>query len=368
MMSLWNDRLASFPEPHFLQTRQWAQVKGRFGWQADYLWWTEDDFFSAAAPPADMPAAPVAMALLLRRRLPIGGFAARLNLCYAPKGPILRSWEDAGLRARVLADMEHLARRRRAVFLKIDPDVPLGQGLPGEAESTENPAGLSWQADLTRRGWHYSDEQIQFRNTVLVDLRAFEDDLLARMKQKTRYNIRLAARKGVSVRIATQDDWGMLYRMYAETARRDGFIIRDEAYYRTVWQVFSPAAGEAGHDAPVCEPLIAEVEGQTVAAVVIMRFARRAYYFYGMSLPDHREKMPAYLLQWEAMRRARAAGCTCYDLWGAPEVFDESDSLWGVYRFKRGLGGAVRRTLGAWDYPASARWARVYTWVRRVLR
>jgi len=111
------------------------------------------------------------------------------------------------------------------------------------------------------------------------------------------------------------------------------------------------------------ETLIAEVAGEPVAAVVIYRFAGKAWYLSGMSVEAHREKMPNYLLQWEAMRRAKAAGCTIYDLWGAPDDFNENDSLWGVFRFKEGLGGKVIRTLGAWDYPTRSALYRGYTQV-----
>ncbi len=356
-MSSWNERLAAMPEPHFLQTEHWARVKERFGWRAYYLWWTPTRFFSSDVPPADLPVDVVAMTLFLQRRIPIGGFAARLSIGYAPKGPVMSSWEDETLATRVLNDMEGFARRQGAIFLKIDPDVPLGWGVPGETEATQTSVGLLWQDNLRARGWLYSSEQIQFRNTVLVDLRPDEEIILKRMKQKTRYNIRLAARRGVQVRVARPQDWDLLYHMYAETARRDGFIIRETDYYRTVWQTFA-TDGEAS--APWCESLIAEVAGEPVSGVSIMHFAGRAYYFYGMSLSSHREKMHTYLLQWEAMRRARLAGCTRYDLWGAPEVFDESDSMWGVYRFKHGLGGQVLRTLGAWDYPAHPLWSRLY--------
>ena len=79
-------------------------------------------------------------------------------------------------------------------------------------------------------------------------------------------------------------------------------------------------------------------------------FAGQAIYLFGMSRDEHREKMPNYLLQWEAMRRAKALGCRIYNLWGAPNVFNESDDLWGVFRFKEGLGGYVFRSLGAWDF------------------
>jgi peptidoglycan pentaglycine glycine transferase (the first glycine) len=189
--------------------------------------------------------------------------------------------------------------------------------------------------------------------------------LLARMKQKTRYNIRLAEKKSVALRVGTKGDLPMLYKMYAETSVRDGFVIRDEGYYKTVWELFM-SGGQSKienrkSEIPQAEPLIAEVDGEPVAAIFVFYFAGRAYYVYGMSRNVHREKMPTYLLQWEAMKRAKAKGCAVYDLWGAPEVFVESDPMWGVYRFKDGLGGKVVRTLGAYDFAPSPLWYKLYS-------
>ena len=106
---------------------------------------------------------------------------------------------------------------------------------------------------------------------------------------------------------------------------------------------------------------MAEVDGEAVAAIFVFYFAGHAYYLYGMSREAHREKMPNYLLQWEAIKRAKDRGCADYDLWGAPDDFSERDPLWGVFRFKEGLGGSVVRTIGAWDYPASLLWYKAYT-------
>jgi len=92
---------------------------------------------------------------------------------------------------------------------------------------------------------------------------------------------------------------------------------------------------------------------EPVAMVLVFRFAGRAWYMYGASRAVHREKMPNHLLQWEAMQWAREQGCTVYDMWGAPDVLDESDPLWGVYRFKQGFGGEFVRHIGAWDFPVS---------------
>jgi peptidoglycan pentaglycine glycine transferase (the first glycine) len=337
----WNTLITGLPDPHLLQTWEWSQVKAAFGWQPHPVVWTDAGQIRAAG-------------MLLRRRVPMQGFAARLSLVYIPKGPLL-DWEDAGLRKSVLDDLRAYAKRQGAIFLKMDPDVELGWGVPGSQTAREEPFGRLLQSELQGRGWRYSPEQIQFRNTVLVDLSLTEEQLLGSMKQKTRYNVRLAERKGVRIRPGFESDFPLLYRMYAETAARDGFVIRDEAYYQMVWGTFmsSKSAG--------CTPLIAEVEGSPVGAVFLFHFSGRTYYLYGMSRDNHREKMPNYLLQWEAIRSAKAAGSSWYDLWGAPEIFDATDDMWGVYRFKEGLGGQVRRTLGAWDYPARPVLYSVYT-------
>ncbi len=347
----WNRLVAGLPGPHLLQTWEWSQVKAKYGWQAlPFVW------------PA--PAGARAAAMVLKRSLPVAGFARRMAVFYIPKGPLL-DWSDADLRRGVLEDLQAFARRQGAIFLKIDPDVVLGMGIPGSPEAIEEPAGEEVRSDLARRGWQFSQDQVQFRNTVLVNLRPSEEEMLERMKQKARYNVRLAARKGVVVRPAASADLPSLYRMYAETSVRDGFIIREEGYYQTVWRTFiqQPSSTSPLSDVPFSEPLIAEVDGQPVAAVSVFYFAGEAYYLFGMSCDAHREKMPNALLQWEAMRRAKAYGCRSYNLWGAPDEFNEADGLWGVFRFKEGLGGTVMRTIGAWDFPASPLLYKLYTQV-----
>ena len=338
----WNQIITSFPEPHILQSYQWGQVKSQFGWEPHYKIWG-----SAEKPDA--------AALILQRTISLRGFAPRLRILYAPKGPMIRDWNSESLKNLVFSDLKAFAHQQGAFLLKIDPDISLGTGIPGAADEHPNPVGTTLLQELRWRKWIYSNDQIQFRNTVQIDLSLSEDELLAQMKQKTRYNIRLAGRKGVTVRLGSSADFEFLYRMYAETSLRDGFVIRNQDYYHTVWQTFFSSG--------MLAPLIAEVEGEPVAGVMIFKFFDRAYYMHGMSRPIHRNKMPTYLLQWEAMRRMKAAGCGVYDLWGAPEVFDETDSLWGVYRFKRGLGGEVVRTLGAYDLPIKPVFFRLYTQV-----
>ena len=360
----WNSLLSNFSSPHFLQTYEWGQVKAKYGWSPLYAVWDADGSWKVESDLNQLSLfnSPVAAAMILKRQLLRRGFAARLSVLYTPKGPLV-DWSNVSLRNRVLDDLQLFAKKQGAIFLKMDPDVVLGTGIPqSENDDTDN-NGQSIVSDLKQRGWGFSSDQIQFKNTVLIDLRPSEEELLARMKQKTRYNIRLAERKGVSLRIGTSRDFDMLYRMYAETSVRDGFVIRNEEYYRTVWQMFTANTQLpiTDNQLPFTEPLIAEVNGEPIAAVFVFYFAGRAYYVYGMSRDVHREKMPTYFLQWEAIRRAKAKGCTVYDLWGAPDVFDESDSLWGVYRFKEGLGGKVVRTLGAWDFAPNPLWYKLYS-------
>ncbi|MDK1117701.1 MAG: peptidoglycan bridge formation glycyltransferase FemA/FemB family protein [Anaerolineae bacterium] len=326
----WNKIVSKLPSPHLLQTWEWSQVKANYGWERSPFIWKDGEKIAAAA-------------MILKRRIPIRGFAARLSILYIPKGPLM-DWDNESLRNRVLDDLQTFAKQPGPIFLKLDPDVVLGMGVPGEPDSVEDKTGQSVMAGFKQRGWRYSSDQIQFRNTILIDLHPTQEELLARMKQKTRYNVRLASKKGVSIRVGKIDDLVSLYKLYAETSVRDGFVIRDEAYYQTVWKTFMDSSS------PTCEPLIAIVEGDPVAAIFVFYFANRAYYLYGMSSAVHREKMATYLLQWEAIKRAKLAGCKEYDLWGAPEAFNESDSMWGVFRFKKGLGGRVIRTLGAWDF------------------
>ena len=283
-----------------------------------------------------------------------------MGVIYVPKGPLL-DWTNTTLRQRVLQDLELFAQKHNAIFIKIDPDVEVGIGVPGTIDSIESPLGVFLSKELKATGWQFSDEQIQFRNTVLIDLRPSEEELLANMKQKTRYNINMALRKGVIVRTGKTTDLNMLFRMYAETSIRDGFVIRNERYYQEIWNIFMHTQNPASIEQPVAEALIAEVDGNPIAGVIIFRFAGKAWYLFGMSTITHKDKMPNYLLQWEAIKRAKTASCTIYDLWGAPDEFVETDPLWGVYRFKEGLGGTVHRYLGAWDLPMNRMLYRLYS-------
>jgi peptidoglycan pentaglycine glycine transferase (the first glycine) len=360
----WNKVISSLNGAHILQTWEWGKVKSQFGWQPHFLlWYRENDqytLYSNRLAGRQSQKLPIAAALVLQRNIRIGGFSQRMGVIYVPKGPLL-DWGDAAVRHRVLEDLKEFGHKHSCIFIKIDPDLEMGSGIPGKAGANEHQLGAEVVEDLRSAGWYFSEEQVQFRNTVLIDLSPSEEILLSRMKQKTRYNVNLAIRKGVNVRSGKTTDIDTLLRMYAETSVRDGFVIRNDAYYREVWSTFMANQPIEDRGTPVAEALIAEVEGEPVAGVVIFRFAGKTWYLYGMSRLMHRDKMPNYLLQWEAIKRAKAAGCDIYDLWGAPDDFVESDPLWGVFRFKEGLGGSVHRYLGAWDLPLNRILYRIYS-------
>ncbi len=314
---------------HLLQSWDWGELKSRHGWLAERMAWD------------DSQGRPVAAVQILSRRVTIPFLGITLTVRYAPRGPCL-DWSDAASVALVLHELKRRARDSGTVLVKVDPEAgePVSQE-ESHASAAESAPGMIPRI-LLAAGWRQSPEQIQFRNTMVLDLRASEDELLAGMKQKTRYNLRLAERRGVQARPAHEGDFEVLYKMYAETSLRDKFAIRRYGYYADAWGSFLRAG--------IAQPFLAEVDGEPVAGLIVYRFGKRAWFLFGMSRDLHRERMPNYLLQWEAIRWARAKGCESYDLWGAPDELEPSDPLWGVYKFKEGFGARLVQGVGAWDY------------------
>ena len=308
----WDEQVAAMANGHLLQSWAWGELKTRFGWRARRL---------ALGP---------ACAQVLFRPLPAG----LGTIAYVPMGPAV-DYTDVPALDALLQAVEPLARQKRAICLKIEPNLE------------DDPAAARQLREL---GLHLSPQPIQPRRTLLVDLEAEPDEVLARMKQKTRYNVRLAERKGVSVRAGDENDLDTFYQLMETTGQRDGFGVHNQAYYQAAQQLFAPAGRS--------RLLLAEFEGQLLAGLVVFAFGDTAIYMYGASSDAHRNRMPTYLLQWEAMLWAKEQGCRVYDLWGVPdedeailedEFTQRSDGLWGVYRFKRGFGGRLARRIGAWD-------------------
>lgn len=258
------------------------------------------------------------------------------SIAYVPKGPVVH-WDDPAQVRFILGRMTANARGHRAVFLRIEPNLVDAQ-MP------------ALEASLADAGFRAAERSIQPRRTMLMDITGSEEDTLKRMKPKTRYNIRLAARRGIVVRAGAECDLPVFCQLMQDTSERHAFGVHSSAYYRAAFDLFSP-----GGDVRL---LVAEYEDRPLAALMVFALGKMAYYLYGASSNRERQRMPAYLLQWEAIRWARAIKCTHYDLWGIPDVDKEtleagfshrSDGLWGVYRFKRGFGGRAIRWAGAFD-------------------
>lgn len=330
----WNALLGSLPHHHILQTWEWGDFKrDTVGWMPERVAFYAGDALIGAA------------SLLTRR---VGG----LTVMYTPKGPALDYTNPAHVTA-VLGHLAARARRRRALWLKIEPDVIGATGFPDGDDDRPHPTGSALVARLRGGGWRFSGDQVQFRNTLTIDLTRDEDDILMAMSQNTRRKVRTAQKKGVTVRDATPDDLPVLYALYKTTGQRDDFLIRPATYYEKAWRDFMHAG--------LAHALIAEYDGQPIAHVILFHFGRVCWYFYGASADVERQRMPNYLLQWEAMRWARANGYTVYDMWGAPNDFQPDDPMWGVYEFKRGFRGEIVRHIGAWDYAPNPLLYRLYT-------
>lgn len=313
----WDNFVATHPAGHLLQTTGWGQLKAEVGWDWEVVL-------------NGTPEAPQAGALVLYRALPLG----LGTVAYVPRGPVV-AWEDRATVEALLRAVHRAARRRRAWACWVEPEL-----LDGHAGA----------AVLRALRYRPPVRGIQPRRTILVDLTPTEDEILAAMKSKTRYNIRLSQRKGIQVRQGTLADIPLFYHLMQETGARDAFGIHTEAYYRRAYELFAPRGQVA--------LLLAELNGEPLAGVLVFAVGERAWYIAGGSSNRHRNLMPTYGVQWAAMQWARARGCTVYDLWGIPDADEEvlersfterSDGLWGVYRFKRGFGGRVVRYIGLWE-------------------
>ena len=316
----WDAFVAAHPRGSLLQTTNWARLKSRFGWTSQRVWMRRDGRLVGGAQ-------------VLFRSVALG----IIKLGYVPHGPLV-DWHDPEQVDVLFNHIDQAAYGRGAGIVKIEPRI-----WQDEMNQEE------WEALYRRHGCVSSPDTIQPPRTVVIDLRPSEEEILARMKQKTRYNIRLAEKKGITVREGTAEDLPAFNRLMRLTGERDNFGVHDSNYYRAAFEIFAP------HSAALW---LAEFEGRPLAGVMVFASGSSAAYLYGASSSEERQRMPAYAAQWAAMRWAKARGCITYDMWGVPDApeeeleanfADRQDGLWPVYRFKRGFGGEVKRTVGAAD-------------------
>lgn len=337
--------------PHsFLQSEFWAEFKSSQGWESRCICITCGE-------------TEISIFVLLRLIRPFG------VLAYIPMAPpcyceeLADSRETALSRGQALLHVSEEIKKNlpsNVFFLRFDPPwgtqtCNSGGKLVAPDIFPHTPFLLKNAASLKK-----SPVDIQPPNTVCLDLRLTEDALLAQCKAKWRYNIRLAEKKGVGVRCyhsdAFEEGLDIFYSLYEQTALRDGIAIHTKNYYRTLFQTAQQ------YTATVQLSIYCATYQDTVIAAVITLFYynREAVYLYGASSNEHRNVMPAYILQWTAIKDAKRAGCLYYDFYGIPPSDNPNHPMYGLYRFKTGFGGVILHRVGSLDVPVKSFIYRVY--------
>jgi peptidoglycan pentaglycine glycine transferase (the first glycine) len=309
----WDDVAARSPHGHAMQSTAWAQVREAQGWRPEFVRIGD----------------PLPVALVLWRRAlpgrPIG---------YVPRGPVLEDLSDLPVALRALAA---LAEERRAIFLKVDPE------LDPDVAPTMHECGYHAGADIQ-----------PVRATLELDLAPDEETLLADMEKDTRWSVRQGPKRGVTTRIAnTDEDLRAFYDLYSETGGRAGFITRTWTYYRNTWRTLI--------DADLAALRLAYIDGAAVAGAMVWRCGDRALYQTGATNEAGRKAYAAYALLWQCIIESKRAGRTVFDMGGIPRHLERKDDpMYGPYLFKRGFGGAVRHWVGAHDVVPSPFLYRAY--------
>lgn len=323
----WDTFVSAHPRAHLLQLSAWGELKAAFGWRP------------VRVALADSGEKLVAGVQLLLRRLPL-----RLGwLAYAPYGPLV-DWSDAEQVQVLLETIDRTAKQHRAIFLKIEP----GYGLD--------------HFNFAAFGFQRSHQTVQPPRTVTIDISGDDDTIQARMNQGTRRNIRKSIKQEVEIRQGTRAEVANFNALLAETGDRADFGVHTPAYYERAYDLFVPQGRAA--------LILGSYGGQDLAGVMVFALGDWAWYFYGASSDRERQRMASYGVQWAGIQWAKAYGAKVYDMYGVPDEdpdaleaqFEQrSDGLWGVYRFKRGWGGEVVRSVGAWDRVYRSLWYRVYS-------
>ena len=297
---------------HFLQQPRWAQVKTRWKWRG-----------ILALGHGEL----VGVMSVLVRPLPLG-----VSLMYAPRGPVCDR-NDPYVLAELFAAADRLAKEEKALELLLDPD--------------ESDANQSFRRMMEAWAfWEREDagfNNIQAQHVLRLYLQGkTEESVFGSFSPKTRYNIRLAMRRGVRIRACSgdgeipEDALTAFDRIMQETGERDHFIARGKEYYRTVLQAM-------GRDAVL---YLAYLQDEPIAGTIGVFSGGKGWYLYGASSNAHRNAMPNYLLQWEMVRRALGQQCVFYDFRGVPGQPRQDDPLYGLYRFKKGFGGTYTKFTG----------------------
>lgn len=325
----WDTLARTAADGGLLQSRVWAASQERLGRRVEYITLRTPDYSLRT--------------LAVEHRLPIG-----FSYVYSPRGPIVENNELGMRNYGAVIDMLALEVKRRfprAIFWRIEPPLP---------EFRIEDLGLR----IVK-----APHDVQPRTTLVIDLTKSEDELLTAMKQKTRYNIGVAERHGVSVRQSTNpEDLEKFLDLLNQTAQRDGFRAHPRSYYEKMLESRSLGSARDDRKGDRIALYVAECGDVILAAAIVAFFGRWSYYLHGASSAEHREVMAPYALHWEIMREAKRRGCLRYDLWGTDE------QRWpGVTRFKAGFAPNIKPTsfTGTWDVVLRPRLYRVYRLLRR---
>lgn len=340
----YHNFVSTHPKGHILQTQAWGAVKRSMGWTPLPVALFENGEIKAAI-------------LILKRRIPLPGI--NRSIFYSPRGPVI-DIENHELLDHLLEGVRVIAREHGAIFLKIDPDVEQSR-----ERFKQYLQSRGFRKTTTAEGF----EGVQPTYVFRLDITPDEEDLLAQMNPKTRYNIRLASRKGVTVRQAqTKQELERFYEILLETAERDRFLVRGYRYFEEIWdRLVEPGLAQL---------FMADYQGRDIAGTLAFILGDKAWYIYGASSNEHRNVMPNYLLQWTMIQWAKKNGCALYDFRGVSGDLSEDNHLYGLYRFKKGFAAQFTEFIGEWDLVYSPLfywlWAGAlpvyYRAVRRVIR
>ncbi len=311
----FNDFVAGHPKGHILQSYHWGEVKARTGWEPVRLVVEDGNEIVAAVS-------------LLKRRLP----GINKAIFYAPRGPVV-DFRDRKLFAYLLEQVASLAKEHKAILLKIDPDIP----APNK-EVTDLLKDTGFRPAGTGEGFEGVQPKFVFRLDITPSL----DELFANLHSKTRYNIRLAKRRGVEIKDQCgSEDLRDFYQILKITAERDKFLIRSYDYFKIIWEQLV--------ENDLAKLFMAYYRGNPISGTLAFTMGHITWYLYGASSNEHRSVMPNYLLQWTMIEWAKRRGCSVYDFRGVPGDLTEDNPLYGLYRFKKGFNGDYIQFIGEYD-------------------
>ncbi|GHO74622.1 methicillin resistance protein [Ktedonobacter sp. SOSP1-85] len=297
----WNDFIASSPCCNITQSYEWGELP-LLGVQEVLRVGVLDDSGKLCAG-----------MMVLVSRAPV----IRQVYLYSPRGPVITDPQSPAMTV-LLNFVRAEARKRGAFMLKVEPSV-----------DTDN---REWQTAMQRFGFRTNPHHMHIRHEWVLDISPDEKGILSGMKEKWRYNIRLAGRKGITVRRGeTEADLEKFYSIYEVTSERDSFFINSKEFYRQYLDLYKEGDRVA--------LFLAEYEGKPIAGTIISVLGEWSWYMYGASSNEQRNLMPNHLLQWTSMQWAKSKGAKYYNFRGIPDVLEEGQELWGVYQFKRGFGG-----------------------------